>query len=169
MVLAEEVFPAVEAALAAAAREGGGKMKAGEFLSRVANERIVEAINRAEQKTSGEIRVFVSRQATSDPVETGMRHFKRLNMEATKERNGVLIFVAPVSQNFAVIGDKAIHETCGQEFWTRMAGVITDHFKKKDFTGGLVTVIEEAGNLLARHFPRRPDDTNELSNEVAQD
>jgi uncharacterized membrane protein len=78
----------------------------------------------------------------------------------------VLIFVAPVSQKFAVIGDEAVHEKCGESFWTALAAVMAAHFKAGDFTTGLVAGIAQAGVLLARHFPRLPDDSNELPDEV---
>ena len=35
-------------------------------------------------------------------------------MHKTRERNAVLIFVAPRAHKFAVVGDKAIHEKCGE-------------------------------------------------------
>lgn len=126
------------------------------------DERIVAAIAAAEQRTSGEIRVVVARERSEDPVASAQRHFERLGMTKTAERNGVLVFLCPHAQTFAVIGDRGIHEKCGQEFWTELAAAMSAHFKAGDFTGGLVLGIERAGALLATHFPRRPDDRNEL-------
>jgi uncharacterized membrane protein len=130
--------------------------------------RVVAAIAAAEARTSGEIRVFVSRESADDPVAAARQQFERLGMTQTAERNGVLIFLAPRSHTFAVIGDQGVHERCGEAFWRELADAMTKHFQAGDFTGGLVLGIERAGEILAAHFPRRPDDRNELPNEIEQ-
>ena len=143
-------------------------MKARDFLNNVQHDRIVQAIGQAESRTSGEIRVFVSRKPAGDPVAEATKQFARLGMEKTRGRNGVLIFVAPASRSFAVIGDTAVHNKCGQEFWTRLTADMTGLFKAGDFTGGLIKGIEAAGVLLASHFPRQADDIDELPNDVVE-
>ncbi|MSU71882.1 MAG: hypothetical protein EXS43_06015 [Opitutus sp.] len=129
--------------------------------------RVVAAIGAAEQRTAGEIRVVVSRRKTDDPVAAAREQFERLGMTQTKLRCGVLIFLAPASRAFAVIGDTGIHEKCGGPFWQELATAMTGHFQRGDFTAGLEHGIGRAGTLLAAHFPRSTDDRNELSNEIA--
>jgi uncharacterized membrane protein len=90
-------------------------------------------------------------------------------MEKTRERNGVLIFVAPQAQTFAVIGDTAVHAKCGDAFWQELAHAMSTHFQKSDFNLGLLLGIRKAGELLAEHFPRGSDDRNELSDDVIRD
>ena len=158
------------AALAEAVPEGvGDLMKAREFLSRLSNDQIVAAIRQAESKTSGEIRVFISRKEIEDPVAAAQAHFVELGMEKTRDRNGVLIFVAPRVHKFALIGDISVHTRCGEEFWRQLAAEMSGHFKGSDFTQGIIHAVKKAGELLAQHFPRRPDDVNELSDEVMGD
>ncbi|HVS54199.1 MAG TPA: TPM domain-containing protein [Opitutaceae bacterium] len=134
----------------------------------VDHDRIVAAIHAAELRTSGEIRVLVSRAVADEPVATAQKHFERLGMTRTRARNGVLIFVAPRSRTFAVVGDTGVHEKCGDAFWRELATAMERHFRAGDFTGGLVHGIECAGTLLAEHFPRSPDDCNELPDEVEE-
>jgi uncharacterized membrane protein len=129
---------------------------------------VVAAITAAELQTSGEIRVVISRKKVGDPVIAAQAEFTRLGMTATAERNGVLIFVAPASRNFAIIGDTAIHEKCGEAFWRLLAAELSAHFKRGDFTAGLVHGIEHAGKLLAENFPRSGDDRNELPNDIIE-
>ena len=128
--------------------------------------RVVAAIAAAEERTSGEIRVFISSAKTEDPVHAAEAQFERMNMTHTAARNGVLLFLAPASHTFAVIGDKGVHEKCGDSFWRELAAAMTDHFKRADFTQGLVLGIERAGALLAEFFPRSTDDRNELPNRI---
>jgi len=87
-------------------------------------------------------------------------------MHATAQRNGVLIFVAPRSRNFAIVGDDGVHARCGQSFWTDVADAMARHFALDHPTEAIVLGIRKAGELLSSHFPCRPDDRNELPNEV---
>ena len=92
-------------------------MRTKEFLSQLDHDRIVSAIKTAEATTSGQIRVFVQRgDLTGDPVIAAQEKFRKLGMEATQERNGVLIFVLPRARKFAVVGDEGVHAKCGAEF-----------------------------------------------------
>ena len=144
-------------------------MKAKEFLNQLQHDEIVAAVREAEQKTSGEIRVFISRKPMTDPVVAARAEFVRLGMARTRERNGVLILVAPRTRQFAVIGDAGIHAHCGEDFWQQIAAEMSVHFRNSKFTAGIVHGIRKAGELLSQHFPRSPDDRNELSDAVERD
>jgi uncharacterized membrane protein len=144
-------------------------MTAAKFLRQLRHDDIVAAIREAEKKTSGELRVFISRKPVEDTVGAAQAHFVEMGMQKTRERNGVLIFVAPRSHRFAVVGDSAVHERCGESFWKELAAEMSGHFAKSDFTSGIIHGVKKAGELLAQHFPRHPDDVNELPDEVAHD
>jgi len=134
----------------------------------VDHEKVVAAIAEAERQTSGEIRVLVARGKADEPLDAARAQFQRLEMFRTQARNGVLIFLAPASRTFAIIGDTGVHERCGPIFWEEVARAMENRFKAADFTGGLVEGIRRAGGLLAEHFPRRPDDRNELPNAIEE-
>jgi uncharacterized membrane protein len=144
-------------------------MKTRHFLKQLEHDRIVSAIAGAEKKTSGQIRVLISHRQTDDPVAAAQKAFLRLGMQRTPHRNAVLIFVAPRSHRFAVIGDQAVHEKCGDAFWSELAAAMTSHFKSGHFTDGLLHGIARAGDLLAAHFPRDPNGKNQLPNTVIED
>jgi uncharacterized membrane protein len=136
------------------------------FLHQLDDDRIVAAIAAAEANTSGEIRVFVSDAQPADPVAAAKIYFEKMEMTKTRDRNGVLIFVAPLSRNFAVIGDEAVNSKCGEGFWRHIADDMTNYFKSGRFTDGIVYAITEVGAVLSQHFPRRTDDVNELPDKV---
>ena len=144
-------------------------MRHRKFLGQLDHERIHEAIHAAEQQTSGEIRVMVSHKPAPDPLAAAQQAFLRLGMPQTKHRNAVLIFVAPRSRTFAVIGDEAVHAKCGDVFWRELADAMTGFFKRGDFTAGVLHGIGRAGELLAQHFPREADDQDELPDDVVED
>ena len=130
--------------------------------------RVVAAIQVAEKKTSGELRVLLARHKAPDAVAAARRHFERLGMTHTKHRNGVLIFLAPRSRTFAVIGDTGVHEKCGDAFWRELAGAMSEYFTRGDFTAGLEHGVERAGALLAEHFPPTAGDRNELPDDIEE-
>jgi uncharacterized membrane protein len=124
------------------------------LIKQLPHDTLVAAIREAEQKTSGQIRVLISHQSVADPVAAAQKEFVRLGMTNSPEKNGVLIFVAPRTHKFAVIGDEGVHAKCGDEFWQELTQVMTDHFRKSEFTAGIVHGVRKAGELLAVHFPK---------------
>jgi uncharacterized membrane protein len=145
-------------------------MKPKAFLSQLEHGRIVEAIRAAEGHSRGEVRVHVSGQEVADVQAAARAQFEALGMTQTAERNGVLIYVAPVSQTFAVIGDSGIHEHCGAAFWTDVAAVMQEDFRAGRFTDGIVKGVERTGAALAGKFPRTETaDRNELADDVTHD
>ena len=129
--------------------------------------RLKEAIQKAERRTSGEIRVAVSSLFWGNVKKAADKAFVRLGMAQTRQHNGVLLFVVPSRRTVVVIGDVGIHEKVGQEFWSSLVDKMISRFREGDFTGGLVRGIEEAGEQLASHFPYNPaSDVNELPDDV---
>jgi uncharacterized membrane protein len=154
---------------AEALAQAGNEMRTREFLSRLEHERIVAAIREVESGTSGEIRVYVQRgKLSADPLKAAEKKFRRLGMHKTRERNAVLIFIAPRAHKFAVVGDRAIHEKCGDEFWQRVVDSMRAHFQNEKFSLAIVEGIEEIGKLLSMHFPPTPTPSNELPDDVIE-
>lgn len=139
------------------------------FLKSLDDERIVAAIREAEGRSRGEIRVHVAEREVADPRTEAALVFDRLRMADTAERNGVLVFVAPASQSITVLGDRAVHERCGDAFWTAVVEQARDEFRAGRFTEGIVAAVRAVGDELARHFPRRAGerDVNELPDTVS--
>jgi uncharacterized membrane protein len=100
-----------------------------------------------------------------------VRQFEALGMAGTAERLGVLIYVAPLSRNFAVVGDDGIHARCGTGFWQQVAGAMQRAFRAGRYSDAILTGIERVGSLLAEHFPRPEgaSDRNELPDAVSED
>lgn len=145
-------------------------MRTKEFLSKLEHDRIVQAIRDAESRTSGEIRVYVQRgKLSADPLIVAQKKFQRLGMYKTRERNAVLIFVAPRAHKFAIVGDEAIHEKCGEQFWQRVVDGMRIHFQNEKFSHALTEAINEVGSVLAAHFPSTSAKANELSDEIVED
>jgi uncharacterized membrane protein len=144
-------------------------MRTHRFLREVEHDRIVNAIKEAESKTSGQIRIFLQRgKFEEDALERAQKKFVQLGMEQTRERNAVLIFVAPRAQKFAVVGDEGVHKKCGEQFWQDLVARMRGHFLRENFTEALLEAITATGKLLGRYFPKTGASTNELPDEIVE-
>jgi len=143
-------------------------MKPKEFISQLDEIKIMDAIAEAERKSSGEIRVFVAHGDVDEPLPAAARQFTQLGMDKTRHRNGVLIFVAPAVRRFAVVGDSSVHQKCGDVFWRRVSGAMSARMKQGKFIEAILEAVRAIGDLLAQHFPRDPDDRNELPNQIVR-
>src|SRR2546425_72940 len=137
------------------------------LIQTIDRDKIKEAIQKAEHRTSGEIRVSVAPFFWGNVHKAAEKAFARLGMRRTKDHNGVLFFVVPARRKFVVLGDSGIHERVGQDFWHRIVAVVTEKFRRGDFTEGLIRGIEEVGEQLATHFPYdAATDVDELPDDV---
>ncbi len=139
------------------------------FLSRLDHDRIVAAIADAERKSAGEIRVHVTHRKPKNLEERAKLRFEKLGMTRTAHRNGVLMYIAPKLRRFQILGDVGIHEKCGEDFWKETASVLEAHFRKGDFTDGIIRGVEKIGEVLAEHFPRSAEDRDELPDEIDEE
>jgi len=144
-------------------------MNSREFLNHLDEPKIVAEIAQAEKATSGEIRVFISKREVNDVVARAQRRFEKLGMTRTQLRNGVLLYFAPRSRKFAVVGDLAIHEKCGPAFWEEVSMEVRAHLRTEHFTEAIIHGVHKVGEVLARHFPRQDGDLDELSNAIERD
>lgn len=144
-------------------------MRTRHFLQRLKHKEITAAIRKAEGRSSGQIRIFIQRgEFEDDALTRAQKKFHQLEMEKTKDRNAVLIFVAPRAHKFAVIGDVGVHERCGQEFWENLVQAMRTDFKNEDYNRAIIHGVRTVGKLLADYFPRLGDTINELPDEIVQ-
>ena len=139
-----------------------------EFLSEEEEAEVVEAIRRAERKTSGEIRVHIEKSSKGEIWDRAMEVFHLLKMDNTKEDNGVLIYVAIDDRKFIIYGDKGINAVVPKDFWETTKDAIASEFKKGHFKQGLINGILRAGHELQEHFPWEEGDANELSDKISK-
>jgi uncharacterized membrane protein len=121
------------------------------FLDR---ERVRAAILAVERTTSAPVHVSLAPYFWGDVYRTAQRAFKRLRLDCTEERNGVLFFIVPSRRRFAVFGDTGAHEKIGQEIWDHVARIMGEALRGgEDPAEGVIQGIEELGRHLAKHFP----------------
>jgi uncharacterized membrane protein len=141
-------------------------MQQKEFLATLDRQQLVDAIGTAERMTSGEIRVHIQPKSRGEIRHVAERTFERLGMTKTKERNGVLLFIACEEQQFVILGDQGIDARVPAGFWDDIAEKLKVRFQHAEFTDGIVDAIHSAGRELKTYFPRAQDDVDELANEI---
>lgn len=137
------------------------------FFSEKEKEQIIEAIEKSEINTSGEIRIHLERKARGDFFGHAKETFEKIGMAKTKERNGTLIFIGVASKRFAVLGDIGIHEKVPVDFWDDIVSVMKKHFMEDRFADGISEAVVLIGAKLKEFFPYMEDDINELSDEIS--
>jgi len=144
------------------------------FLSEDDLDATARAIAEAERGTSGEIRVHLERRMPRtllgrrrDPLARARAVFARLGMHRTRERHGVLVYLAVLDRRFAVVGDEGIHDRVGAAHWEAVRDRMAERLRAEAPREALVAAVGELGRALAAHFPRRPDDSNELPDQVS--
>lgn len=137
------------------------------FFTPQEQELIVQAIAKAEQQTSGEIRLHMENICFGNELSRAEKVFHQLKMHETQERNGILIYLAVLSRKVAVIGDKGIHEQLGQTFWQEIVNGLIEKFRSDRRAEALCDSIIKCGEQLGKFFPRSENDQNELPNTIS--
>lgn len=143
-------------------------MPAREFLTEQEEQQIVDAINAAEQKTSGEIRVHIEHHCDGDALDRAARVFHDLGMDETRLQNGVLLYIASEDHKAAVYAGKGIHREVEDGFWDDVLQILVDHFKKEAHKKGIQKAVHKVADKLVELFPYdKKGDIDELSNEIS--
>lgn len=143
-------------------------MKIEDFLSPDQEAEIVEAIAKAEDHTSGEIRVHLEKKCPGDALKRAIKLFGKLNMHKTREHNGILIYIAVEDHKLAIFGDSGIHSIVGQTFWDEDIALLVSYFQKGAYKEGIIEIIARIGDKLHEHFPANTSDNpDELENTIS--
>lgn len=133
--------------------------------------RISSKIKKTEESTSGEICISIKEyrsffQRNKSLKELAVKEFYELGMDKTRDRTGILIFILLEDRQFYILADEEINEKVSPETWDEICAGMQKLFVKGNFCKGIINGVEQVGEILAKHFPIKPDDTNELPNRI---
>jgi uncharacterized membrane protein len=139
-----------------------------EFFTDEERQSIIDAVRQAEQRTSGEVRVFVeSRCRYVNAIDRAVEIFENLQMQKTELRNATLVYVATRDKQLAVFGDEGIHQKVGNEYWANEVVKMINAFNRDNIAEGIRQCVLNIGEALATHFPfDRSTDKNELPDDI---
>jgi uncharacterized membrane protein len=139
------------------------------FLSGAESAELAESVAAAERASCAEVKVVLVRRCWGDIRRKAARVFRKLGLHRTQQRNCVMILLVLARGEFLIFGDEGIHEKVGQQFWNDVRDDLAERFREGRFGAGLCEAVRRVGEKLARHFPPRADDRNEVPDEPASE
>ena len=113
------------------------------------------------------LRLFIPGSRLETRVaERALRAFYDKKLHTTRDNTGVLFFISLLERKVWILADSGIYQKISQETLMAHASGIATGIKQGQACNALCREIKAVGVILALHFPIKPDDTNELSNEV---
>lgn len=94
--------------------------------------------------------------------------FIEYGVSNTRDRTGVLIFISNLEKRVIILADTGIAAKYPNESWQLQVDRIIDGIRTNNFSTELTKVISEIGKVLAKNFPIKEDDANELSDKVRE-
>src|SRR5258708_35753569 len=109
-----------------------------EFFTAEEKQSIIDAVQKAEQLTSGEVRVFVEHRCRYvNAIDRAIEIFQNLQMYKTELRNAVLVYVATKDRQLAIFGDESIHKKVGDQYWTDQVVKMIKVFNRDNIAEGI--------------------------------
>lgn len=135
--------------------------------------RVLQAIERAiaasEKRHDAELRFAVEADLPLAALLRGQTArqravdvFSQLRVWDTEHNSGVLIYVQLVDRKVEILADRGIDARVPQTEWDALCRRIEQRYRQGEFEQGTLAAIEEISVILARHFPPRGTNPNEL-------
>jgi putative membrane protein len=110
---------------------------------------------------------FVGRRRVAEAVrERAVRAFFEKGLYRTRDETGILIFISLLERKVWILGDRGIDRKISLETWQVLARELSAGIREERACAAFLSVIDKCGKILAEHFPKKRDDTNELADEV---
>lgn len=137
--------------------------------------RVLHAIERAvaesEKRHDAELRFAVEAGLTFAALlhdqtarQRAVEVFSQLRVWDTEHNSGVLIYVQLVDRKVEILADRGISALVAQAEWDAICRRLEQSYRKGEFEQGTLAAVEEITVRLARHFPPREANPNELPN-----
>jgi uncharacterized membrane protein len=140
---------------------------------RIFTPKVLDAIERAikagEATHSGQVRFAVEGALDGMPLfqgqsarERALDIFSQLRIWDTAYNNGVLIYLLLADRRVEIVADRGIDTLVGAAGWEKICRDMEVDFKAANFEAGAIKGIAAVSHELARYFPPRGAQRNEL-------
>jgi uncharacterized membrane protein len=134
---------------------------------------IEQAIAASEREHSGEVRfaaeaaldvlgLFAGQSARERAIDV----FSQLRVWDTAQNNGVLIYLLLADRDIEIVADRGLNAVSAKD-WQVICETMETGLRRGEFQQAVIVGIEAVSRLLARHFPPRAGDRNELADRPA--
>ncbi len=97
-----------------------------------------------------------------------IRYFKVGTERRTAGRTGILIYLSLIERRAEIVADESIHSMVPDELWGKPMADMLSHIRDGRIADGMIAAIDDVSAILAEHFPRRDDDSNELPDRLIE-
>ena len=135
---------------------------------------VMDAIQREvavqEKRHAGEVFFVVEAELSTGQLWRGLSSrdrarevFAMQGVWNTEDNNGVLIYVLLADRRVEIVADRGIDRKVTPGDWRRIVDEMDRRFHDGRYEEGALAGVRSVSDLLAAHFPPRPDDRNELA------
>lgn len=115
-------------------------------------------------------RCFISQREMEEEVqEAAVTRFFGRGLHRTRDETGVLILISVFERKVWVLADRGINDKVKEGQWEEVVAMITGGIRQNRPVEAICRAVEQVGEILAAHFPVKPDDTNELRNIIVEE
>ncbi len=130
---------------------------------------IEREIGRNETRHRGEVAFVVEPELTTAQLwrdlgsrERARQVFAEQGVWNTEENSGVLLYILLADHRVEIVADRGITARVAEEEWQAICREMERHFREGRFEEGSIAGVRAASDLLARHYPARTENPNEL-------
>lgn len=98
--------------------------------------------------------------------DAALQQFLAHGLHVTEARTGVLIFAALSDHQVEIVADQGIHARVEPAIWGDAAEALSQGLKRDDPAAGFEAAVGLCGAVLAKHFPPRPGNPNEVADRL---
>jgi len=86
----------------------------------------------------------------------------------TTGKTGILVYLSLAERRAEIVADEAIHKLTDDHTWGEAMHGLIEQVREGRPGDGIVAAIERVGAVLAEHFPRSADDSNEIPDKLIE-
>ncbi len=94
--------------------------------------------------------------------------FKVTTQQRTTGGTGILIYLSEDERMAEIIAEEGIYAKVGDVVWQDAMAALVAEVRQGRVADGMIAAVERVGAVLAQHFPRDPNDVNELPDRVIE-
>lgn len=86
----------------------------------------------------------------------------------TVGRTGILIYLSMAEHRAEIVGDEAITSVTTPETWGEAMQALLSEVKQGRAADGIIAAVGIIGEVLASHFPKSSEDSNEIPDKLIE-
>ena len=112
---------------------------------------------------------ITKKELEEEVYQKALEMFHAQGVSNTRDRTGILIYVSYLERQVIILADQGIHSKVPENAWDEIVSNMIASIKRGKIGEAYMTAIKSCGDYLAKEFPIKDDDTNELSNDLVQE